>query len=214
MEDNELKFKDLDNKKKIEHIWEYYKIPIIGAILIIIVIISFVLKEPEPNLYCGIGIYGPHVSMDNLNILTSTINSKAQVPEGESVEITDFYLTEDDKLQDVDMVNKFNTYIMTLQLHLLMSNADRFTEFIQAEYIVPVTEYLSEEDVAMLDAENLIYYAKGPSDSEEQPYGIRIDNAKLFKDNNILQDEEIYAGFVPIMENSEKTLNVINSIIK
>lgn len=46
-------FKDLNTKKKIEHIWEYYKGHIIGTIIAVIIIISIIttVTRPKPPIY-------------------------------------------------------------------------------------------------------------------------------------------------------------------
>ncbi|MBQ9361390.1 MAG: hypothetical protein IJT96_10195 [Lachnospiraceae bacterium] len=44
---NNEKFKELNNKQKLQYIWDYYKIPIIIAIILIFAIISFVRNRLE-----------------------------------------------------------------------------------------------------------------------------------------------------------------------
>ena len=59
------KYKSLSGKKKLEFIYDYYKFPIIGTLLAIIIIgymaYSFATKQ---DIYCNITYYG------------STVNSK------------------------------------------------------------------------------------------------------------------------------------------
>lgn len=215
MEDKELTFGELDKKKKIEHIWEYYKIHIIGGILIFIAALTFIFKPPTPQLYCGIGIYGPHVNIDSIALMKDSLEKNAGVPENYEIDVVNFFMTGgDDQLQDVDMVNKFQTYIMTLQLHLLIGEESGVEEFLGAEYIAPLDEYLSDDEIQKLAQEDKIYYAMGPSDTQEKPYGIRIDDSSLLRDNNIMQDNPMYICFVPIQDNTENTLKVLEGFLK
>ena len=61
-------FKSLSGKKKIEFIYDYYKLPIIGTLLAIIIIsymaYSFVTKQ---DTYCNITYYGSTINTDNFN---------------------------------------------------------------------------------------------------------------------------------------------------
>lgn len=215
MEDKELTFSELDKKKKFEHIWEYYKIHIIGGILIFIALLTFIFKGPAPQLYCGIGIYGPHVSIDSISLMEENLEVGANVPKDYEIDIVNFFMTNgDDQLQDVDMVNKFQTYIMTLQLHLLIGSEAGVQEFLGADYIAPLSQYLSDEEIQQLADKNKIYYGKGTEDTEEIPYGIRIDDSSLLKNNNIMQEEPMYICFVPIQDNTENTLKVLKGFLE
>lgn len=215
MEENELTFQDLDKKGKIAHIWEYYKIHIIGAILIIAVILTFVFKEPMPQLYCGVGVYGPHINIDTIALMEDNINTGVQVPEGYEVDIVNFYLSGDDQIQDADMINKFQTYIMTLQLHLLVSDTDRFVEFVDADFVDPLSTYLTQEELDKLAEADMLYYAKGV-DGVERAYGFKINNSRVIKNSKLVLEDygDLYMGVVPVEDNMENTMKVLKEFLK
>lgn len=214
-----LSFSDLDKKGKAGYIWDYYKLPIISAVLIIIVAVTFLCRPPEKQLYCGIGIYGPHVSIDNMELMTDELETKAAVPDTHKVDIENFFLTEseeyEDRLQDVDMVNKFNTYLAAQQLHLVISNEDRYSEFLQADVIDSLDKHLDENLIKQLEDKDLIYYGKGKNDEEDKPYGIDITNTAILKNSNVLQENgNIYIGITPVEGSEENVLKILNAILK
>ena len=69
------KYNTLKGKKKLEFIFDYYKLPIIGTLLAIIVIsymaYSFITKQ---DIYCNITYYGSTINTDNFNKLKDTLN--------------------------------------------------------------------------------------------------------------------------------------------
>ena len=71
------KFRSLSVKKKFEFIYDYYKLPIIGTLLAIIIIsymtYSFITKQ---DIYCNITYYGSTINTDNFNINQSLINKR------------------------------------------------------------------------------------------------------------------------------------------
>ena len=80
-----MEFKELTPKKKLEHIWEYYKIHIISLIAIIGVIIwgvNHFILHPEPTVCCGVAVYGNRVTLNSLELLMS-LNNDEEDPEND-----------------------------------------------------------------------------------------------------------------------------------
>ena len=86
-------FKSLSSKKKIEFIYDYYKLPIIGTLLAIIVIsymaYSFITKQ---DIYCNITYYGSTINTDNFNKLKDTLNENILGNDKKSIIFTDSLL--------------------------------------------------------------------------------------------------------------------------
>ena len=207
-----MEFKELTPKKKLEHIWEYYKIHIISLIAIIGVIIwgvNHFILHPEPTVCCGVAVYGPHISVDTVQELENRLTAGI-VPQGvnEKAEVTNFFFTEgkssEDVIQDQDMLNKFYTYLYSLQLDIFIGNKEDTEACIKADFLNPVDKYFGEEEMKAFEDGSRLLYGMGSEDKEEKPYAIKIENSALANELGILNDDEYYIGFVPI-EGREET---------
>ena len=216
-----MEFKNMPLPKKIEHIWEYYKIHIFAVIFAVGAVIWLVNRfiiNPAPKMYTGIAIYGPHVSIEEINRFNDYINEKV-IPDGvnEAVETTNFFFTEgtesEDAIQDADMLNKFNTYMFSLQLDIFIGTEDDLRSCVKSEYVDPITEYLGEDRVKELEDAGLVIYDSATENGEEQPFGISLENSGIINGLESLKGEKWYLGFVPIEGREEKAANTAEAII-
>lgn len=212
-----MTFKDLSKKKKLEYIWDYYKLHIIGTILAVLALSSLIytmfIRVPDTN-FCGVAIYGQFLSALNTDKMTADLNKELHLPEHTSVQLQNFYSDSTDVMVEADLNQKFNTYVYALEFHLLLSNAENTKNFTQVEYTTPITDYLSTEKVNELRQKGLILDAKDPETGELKPYGISLKNSKILKKYNLFQNDTPYISFVPIVDNTENTLKTLDVLMK
>ncbi len=213
-----MTFKDLDTKGKLEHIWEYYRLRIFMITVGILVVISFiyvVFVKPHPDLYCGIAMYDQFVSIDDINTITDELDSKFSLNKDEyTVDIQSFYMDDSDVMVEAELNQKFNTYIYASQFHLLLGDEEDTLTFVSSEYMAPLTDYISQEKVDELDAQDRILYALDPYSNTTQPMAIDISSSSLLKKYNLYQDRKCYIGFVPMPDNGDHTTNVLNAFME
>ena len=209
-----MTFKDLSKKKKLEYIWDYYKLHIIGTILAVLALSSLIytmfIRIPDTN-FCGVAIYGQFLSALNTDKMTADLNKELNLPEHTSVQLQDFYSDSTDVMVEADLNQKFNTYVYALEFHLLLSNAENTKNFTQVEYTTPITDYLSDEKVNELRKKGLVLDAKDPETGELKPYGISLKNSKKY---NLFQNDTPYISFVPIVDNTENTLKTLDILME
>lgn len=212
-----MTFKDLSKKKKLEYIWDYYKLHIIGTILAVLALSSLIytmfIRIPDTN-FCGVAIYGQFLSALNTDKMTADLNKELNLPEHTSVQLQDFYSDSTDVMVEADLNQKFNTYVYALEFHLLLSNAENTQNFTQVEYTTPITDYLSDEKVNELRKKGLVLDAKDPETGELKPYGISLKNSKILKKYNLFQNDTPYISFVPIVDNTENTLKTLDILME
>lgn len=213
-----MTYKDLNTKGKIEHIWIYYKLHIFMVIFLIGLLVSLIYTifiKPHPNLYCGVAMYDQFLSTQDTEKLTSELNSKFNLDHKEySIDVQSFYSDSNDVMVEAELNQKFNTYIYNSQFHLLMSDKEKIQMFIDAEYMTSLSDYLSQEQIAKLDKKGKIMYANDPYSKENKPMAINISNSALLKKYNLYQDKGCYVGFVPMLDNEDRTLNVLNAFLE
>lgn len=212
-----MTFKDLSTKEKIEHIWEYYRLRIFMIIFIIGTLISIIYTvfiKPHPDTYCGIAMYNQFISIEDIDTLTTELNTQFNLnPNEYTVDVQSFYSDDTDILLEANLNQKFNTYIYASQFHLLLGSEENTRTFITSEYMAPLSDYLSEEKISELDSQGKILYAIDPYSNENKPMAINISDSGLLKKYNLYQDTGCYIGFVPMPDNGENTMNVFNAFL-
>ena len=212
-----MTLKDLSKKKKLEYIWDYYKLHIIGTILAVLALSSLIytmfIRIPDTN-FCGVAIYGQFLSALNTDKMTADLNKELNLPEHTSVQLQNFYSDSTDVMVEADLNQKFNTYVYALEFHLLLSNAENTKNFTQVEYTTPITDYLTDEKVNELRKKGLVLDAKDPETGELKPYGISLKNTKILKKYNLFQNDTPYISFVPIVDNTENTLKTLDILME
>ena len=187
---------------------------VIFVIGIIASLIYTIFIKPHPDLYCGVAMYDQFLSIEDIESLTSELNTKFNLdPKKYTVDIESFYADSTDVMVEAELNQKFNTYIYNAQFHLLMSDKEKVQMFIDAEYMTPLSDYLSQNIINKLDKEGRIVYANDPYSKENKPMAIDISNSALLKKYNLYQGKSCYIGFVPMPDNNDKTLNVLNAFL-
>ena len=178
-------------------------------------LIYSIFIKPHPDLYCGIAMYGQFVSISDINSLSDELNKKFNLNEREyTVDIQSFYSDDTDVMVEAELNQKFNTYIYASQFHLLFGDEEDTRKFISSEYMTPLSDYLSDEEIASLDSQGKILYDIDPYSKENKPMAINIKNSSLLKKYNLYQDRDCYIGFVPMPDNGDRTLNVLNAFLE
>ena len=207
-----MEFNELSPKKKAEFIWDYYKIPIIAAIIIVCIVIwgiNHFIIHPEPQVCCGVAIYGPHIETETCDALEEILTAKITSPEeNQKAEVTNFFFTEgsgsEDQIQDKDMLDKFYTYLYAMQLDIFIGNEEDTQACVKADFLSTVDDYITPEQKAEFEKDGRLLYGKDSDDEEELPYAVRINDPPLFKSLNILKDDTYYISFVPIEGREER----------
>ncbi len=214
-----MTFKDLTFKKKVEHIWEYYKWLILGVIFVTFVGGSMVYAmaiKPKTVNYAGIAVYGTHLPMENIDKLTNEINQSLGLSEPNSVTVTNYFFQEGDDLFNVDVERKFITYLYSLETHVITAMESDMKTFIESEYVAPLSDYLTQEELDTLNKEGRVIYMTDPLDGKEKPFAINIDNSRIFDEFQVFEGEEqsSYIGIVPVKDYDENIKAVVREIIE
>ena len=112
------------------------------------------------------------------------------------------------------MLDKFYTYLYSMQLDLFMGTEDDIKSCIEAGFLMPITDYLPEETINELNESGLIVYGISPDDKEEQPYGISLANSAIIKNTGLSEENTFFIGFLPPKERMENTKKTAMELIK
>lgn len=214
-----MTFKDLTFKKKIEHIWEYYKWVILGVLFVAIaggsLVYAMVIKPREVN-YNGIAVYRSHITMEQSDGLAGDINKALGLVQPETVTVSNFYFDENDVIFNTEMEQKFITYLFSKELHIITGVKSDIEMLIDSEYIAPLNEYYSADELEEFEDKGLLLQRKDPLDKKDKAFAININNSELYNKYSIFEgyDEPVYLAVVPIAGFEDNTRAVIGEIIK
>lgn len=214
-----MTFKELSFKKKLEHIWEYYKLIILGVIFIIFVICTIfysLVINPRHDTYAGVAIYDQYLNQEQLEGLEADVDAALSLPKDKTVRFTTYYFDEDDDVFNVDMQQKFMTYLYTLETHLIAAYRAAFENFVSSGYIAPLTDYYSEEELSALDEKGRLIYFTDPEDNTEKPFGISLYDSALFNKYDVFDtsSQPAYIGIFPAAGFEESSRAAADEIIK
>lgn len=206
-------FKSLSSKNKIEFIYDYYKLPIIGTLLAIIVITymtySFITKQ---DIYCNITYYGSTINTDNFNKLKDTLNENILGNDKKSTIFTDSLLitANSNYGDDPATTQAFAVKLAANEIDILLVEKNNFQYFAANNMLLDLNS-LDGFDSLNISKEDLVT-AKDQSENSNL-YGIKVDNLNLLKNCGIDNENTILS--IAINSNRhEKVIKVLNELIK
>lgn len=170
-----MTFKELDNKKKMEHIWEYYRWHIIGGIIGIVLLVSLIatMLKPKPPVFAADLIITGKMVVDETKLEETQANFHETMNVGVMTMINDW-----GKIDQMTMANE-----QLLMLKFQVKECDVLaTSLLKYEKFMAIEDF---EAFAALDAipelqpileQHQDALIKGVGeDGKEHVYGIQTD---------------------------------------
>ena len=185
------KYKSLSGKKKLEFIYDYYKFPIIGTLLAIIIIgymaYSFATKQ---DIYCNITYYGSTVNSENFNQIKDKLNENILGNDKRSSIFTDTMLINFNSNygDDPTTTQAFAVRLAANEIDILLAEKNNF-EYFAANNMLLDLNSLEGFNTLNISSDNLAT-AKDESGTDKT-YGIKVDNLNLLKDAGFDNEEII-----------------------
>lgn len=206
------KYKSLSGKKKLEFIYDYYKFPIIGTLLAIIIIgymaYSFATKQ---DIYCNITYYGSTVNSENFNQIKDKLNENILGNDKRSSIFTDTMLINFNSNygDDPTTTQAFAVRLAANEIDILLAEKNNF-EYFAANNMLLDLNLLEGFNTLNISSDNLAT-AKDESGTDKI-YGIKVDNLNLLKDAGFDNENTILC--IAISSNRhEEIIKVLNEFI-
>lgn len=206
------KYKSLSGKKKLEFIYDYYKFPIIGTLLAIIIIgymaYSFATKQ---DIYCNITYYGSTVNSENFNQIKDKLNENILGNDKRSSIFTDTMLINFNSNygDDPTTTQAFAVRLAANEIDILLAEKNNF-EYFAANNMLLDLNSLEGFNTLNISSDNLAT-AKDESGTDKI-YGIKVDNLNLLKDAGFDNENTILC--IAISSNRhEEIIKVLNEFI-
>ncbi len=218
-------------KDRLAYFWDYYKWYVIGGALALIFAVSLirtVFFGKDTALYvawinfAGFGTGDEEVYTPLLAYLEEQgLDTKEyDIVMDSTISMSNTEMTED----TITGSQKLAAYISAKQLDSMVAGYNMFLTHAYQDLYLPLSEYMSEEEIAELEEQGLLFYIDRAAlvamttteevtyddaflsslpdptdpDSMEEPVavGVRVDSSSVFTDSYYLRDDDdtIYAG--------------------
>lgn len=181
-------FSKMTKKQKREYIWDYYKLQIIGSVIAVILVGSFIhsmltAKEYEFNL----SVIGGYLSSNEISEIDEKITSLIYGEnEEKKVAYVDYYsLTKNannnNMLEmDYNMVQKFMAKIATQQVDMILMHKEVFEQYEPEEFFLDLKEINGLD----LNGAQLV-------DKDDKVFGIYLQENEIFNMSEYTNGEYI-----------------------
>jgi hypothetical protein len=188
MKESTSKFKSLNNKQKLQYIWDYYKVHIIATAVIICVIISIastVIKNTSVDIYTA------YVNVHMPDELLNTIDDRADFS---ITNYIDLLLTDDPDGQTIEYAYASSLKIMSSisagDLDIIIADKVGIDNAYSSGYLCNAGDYLQKENPALYDKlEPYFLY-----NENNECYAIDLSYSSLFSQAGFT--DSLYIGIV------------------
>ncbi|MCD7904894.1 MAG: hypothetical protein LUG24_04820 [Clostridiales bacterium] len=212
-----MTFQDLTPKKKIEHIWEYYRVHIILTLLVVFILGSWFYNaklKPHKELFSGVGILSYHLPGEYDDILYEKINSELNLTDTNSeARIEYFYDDENEAAFFSSMIEKFLAMLLTGDVNIMIMDGDSIEAYAAEDYLLDLSLIYSEEELERLKDEGLLLSSSSELVSEEKYYAVCLKNSALMAELPNYDEEKSYIAVYGAVENTENPRKVLDVIL-
>ena len=186
------KLSEMSFTEKCAYIWEYYKLQIIGFIVLVVVVTSIVHNIMNPPLpaYAGAGFYEIYFSDEFYDGLKETITKTLIADPGAE----EFYIHQlvsgDDPSMEMAIAQKLMAMVMVNEIDFIISTEDYFASFAYQDFFLDI----GETDIAV--PEELLFYSETSENPMVLPYGANLKNSALFKELGLAGGVDVYIGII------------------
>lgn len=206
------KFKELTAKRKVEHIWYYYKWYIIISIFVIAFIVNLlqtISQKDESIPLLTISLQGFPTDYERIAAWEEDITDKIAGGGTEQKVRADYYPINLEKQDQASVAytQKFVVLLSAGELDIVYINEDLFETQALAGYYKPL-DMMPELSSILSNNEARIVKRKKEGDINEHIYGIRAEDIKIFED----LEEDTKGKIVAIASTTERLSKSIDFI--
>ena len=200
------KLREMTLQERISYLWDYYKLhalfTIIGIAVIAYVIYEIVTPKIETQLYVAV-IDNP-VDPAALEEYEAQFAEHLQIdPEREEVIINpQFYFLADDEYA-MSMRQVLVTYVAAQDVDIIIAPKSEFESYSYYGYMYSLSDLLPTDLYSKLS--EYFYIGAREDNPEEKVYGIYLNQAPFFQDNERISSDNPY--ILGVIGNSRRTEN-------
>jgi len=200
------KLSEMTFKEKAEYVWEYYKIHIIAAAVVIIIAWSFInaaLNPPVPP-YAGVALYEIFLGEEFNEEFTRAVNEEL-VGDARETLIPHLFVSGDDPTAQMVVIQKFMAMITTKELDLFIAEIGVLEEFIGEDL------FFRFDQTGLTVPEDRLIYGSTPDNPESLAYAVNLKGSSFLNKFGV-RSEALAAGIIintPRFDNAVAVLNFL-----
>lgn len=214
------KLKAMNFGEKIDYIWTYYKAPILITLFLLISVIytvhHFTTNNQESILYSMVINADATDQTNGADLYDAFLEKQGYDTENYKIERnTSIVLTktEDGNYTDPQMLSVMYTLIMAGTVDHVLANEDTLLMLSENGYVMPLSSYMSEEEIAKYDAEGRVLYAIDPETNENTAFCISLEDCEKIE-NSPLFYEAPYFGMIYGAEHEENSIDFLYYLLE
>lgn len=161
-------FKQLSRKEKRNHIWSYYRLHILATVVGVAIIFSFLnhyLFNPPKESGLDLTLLSEAVNQETYEVLRQQLVSQVETATDNKTAVVEHLSTYEqlDPQQVMVTQSKLVGKISTEQLDIVVVNEQYRDFFLENEVVIPLTEYLSSEQLtsfSLYRQDGVAYYVE------------------------------------------------------
>lgn len=206
MKEEKRKLKDMTFKEKREYIWEYYKLHIIGILVVVFMtgsIINTVWINPPKKTFVNFVYFRAYVDSTRSDLFTDHLTEELVIDkEKEKVYFTNFSISNEEYSEvDLAIAQKFAAMTAAKELDVIVVDQQDFDDMTGINLFMDLNETFNENELAAFGDQvvSIIDEETGVT----VPYVIRIDGNALLEAYGLPTEGYV----IGIVSNSEKIAN-------
>lgn len=180
------KLKEMTFKEKLEYLNTYYRnktIAIIAATIFVLYFLYTILTpKPETVLYSAVINYA--MSEAQAATLQEEFGNYLDISDKENILIdTSFYLGTADDVNQITMTNdeKLQVYLFSSDIDIIIAPESSFAKYASFDFFDKISDQLPTDLISKLA--DSFYYSTTNENPTNNPYGIYLDNAKIYDES-------------------------------
>ncbi|MCD8090798.1 MAG: hypothetical protein LUD81_09340 [Clostridiales bacterium] len=213
-----MTFKDLSFGKKIEHIWEYYKVHIITVIVLLFIGGTWLYDaklKPRKELYSGVAMLDYCLPEFYEDTLYDYVNGELGLTDT-NTEVTVNYFYDDPGETDFlsGMLEKFAAMLLTGDVNIMVMDKDSMEEYAAEDYLLDLSSVCSNDELNKMKDEGLLLKSSTELVPEEKYYAVSLKNSACMAELPDFDEENYYIAIYGAVEDAEHPKEVLDVILE
>jgi hypothetical protein len=196
--------------EKLDYIWTYYKLHILGILILIFFVGSYISAQiNRQDVYCNITYVGNSINVDELIPVKNSLNDVLLHNNKKLVINFDSIFTDDKSSTGLVMTEKLHVNIAAQEIDIAIVNKEFFEQNFSSDMFLNLE---SLNGFSTLPVSNHELIKKTDSNGANGTYGISIKNLNISKAIHFANDDNILV-VISNTKNNDAVVNVLKTFL-
>lgn len=180
-------FKNMTLKKKLSHLWEYYKLHgfLIALVVLFIIYSVYTISKPRLNTSLSVAIVNNNLTETTLDKITREVEDFLQLDlDNEEVSLDSMFYFNTDGEYSMNARRALVTFVAASDIDIIIATESEFANYAHNNFLHNLTNQLPTDLYTSLA--NDFFITDTEDDKEQRTFGIYLNNAKYYNENYYL----------------------------